>query len=61
MRDYAKLAAIKSELSKLREQHAEDIRDATFMGWTPEKLKAFECREDQIANLISKLAGTETE
>jgi len=59
MRDSNKLDAAKSELAKLRQSHLEDVRDATFMGWTPETLEKFEEREDQIADLVRQLAGLE--
>jgi len=59
MRDSLKLAAVKGTLAKLREKHLEDLRDARFVGWTPEKLEGFEKREGtRSRNSVIRLSAS---
>jgi hypothetical protein len=57
MADSNKHAALTAEIAKLREQQLEDLRDATYVGWTSEAAAAHNTREHHIAALRQQLAN----
>lgn len=48
-------AAITAELSDLTRQQIKAVKDATFMGWEPAELAAYETRTKRIAVLRQAL------
>jgi hypothetical protein len=59
MADSSKHVALTAEIAKLREQQVEDIRNATFVGWTSEISATHERRERHITELRRQLATLE--
>jgi hypothetical protein len=57
MADSSKHDALTAEIAKLREQQLEDLRNAYFIGWTPELVAAHDKRELRIAELRRQLRG----
>jgi hypothetical protein len=52
-----KHAALSAEIAKLREQQLEDLRNATYVGWTTEEAAAHNTREHHIAELRRQLVS----
>ena len=49
-------AEVTAELLKLSLQQATALQDATFLGWNPERLDAFQERGDRVVLLRRELA-----
>lgn len=57
MADSSEYVALTAEIAKLREQQLEDLRNASFLGWTPELVATHDRREQQLAELRRQLVG----
>jgi hypothetical protein len=55
MKSTNRRAELATEITALRQQQIESLRDVTFTGWTPEEKAEHERRKDRIATLQREL------
>lgn len=57
MESSTRRAQLVAQLQELHEQQMQSLRDATFMGWTPEERSEHRKRADQIAAMTRELGA----